>query len=132
VITSRLARAAATALIVSFTIAIAVPAQGTIRVVDRSRARGDFAVTSASGSVDEPRRLWVKVRARPNQGVHVTWIVTCSRAGDSGSRDGDFNATTPVRRLVKMPYRRPDSCTFAGSARLDDSGRLTLILQARV
>lgn len=119
-------------LALAVTLATATPAQAAIRVVDRQRARGDFAVTTASGSVDEPRRLWVKVNARPNQGVSVSWVVTCTRGFGAGSRDGDFDATTPVRRAVRMNYRMPDSCTFAASAQLDDSGRLTVTLLARV
>jgi hypothetical protein len=120
------------ALGASVIISTAVPAEATVRVVDRARARGDFAVAVASGSVDNPRRLWVKVKAQSNQGVYVAWTVVCSRGSGAGSRDGDFNATTPLRRRLRTPYRQPDSCSFSASAQLDESGRLTVILLARV
>jgi hypothetical protein len=121
---------------VGLTLAIALvtaaPAQAEIRVLDRARERGDAAQASAAGEVAEPNRLWVKVKARPSQRVHVDWMVTCSRGSGTGSRDGRFNARTPVRHLVGMPYRNPDSCTFVATAQLNVSGRLILILLARV
>ena len=119
-------------LTLAFAVGMSSPALAATHVVDRARAHGDFAVATASGSVDEPRRLWVKVYARPNQGVHVAWNVVCSRGSGAGSRDGAFNATTPVKRPVRMNYRRPDSCTFSAAAQLDDSGSITVILLARV
>jgi hypothetical protein len=121
---------------VGVTLAIALgtaaPTQAAIRVLDRARDRGGAAMASAAGEVAQPNRLWVKVKARPSQRVHVDWTVMCSRGSGTGSRDGRFNARTPVRRLVRMPYQSPDSCTFAATAQLDDSGRLILILLAGV
>lgn len=125
-------RVIACGVALAFAVGTASPAVAAIQVVDRARARGGYATATATGSVDEPRRLWVKVNARPNQRVVVIWSVECSRGGSVGSRDGDFIATTPVKRLVRMNYRRPDSCTFAATVVLNDSGRLTVTLLARV
>jgi hypothetical protein len=72
------------------------------------------------------------VKARPSQRVRVDWKVTCLRGSGTGSREGRFNARTPVRRRVQMPFRRPDSCSFVATAKLRDSGRLILILLAGV
>jgi hypothetical protein len=119
-------------LTLAIALATAAPAQAAIRVLDRARDRGGAPVASAAGEVTEPNRLWVKVKARPSQRVHVDWTVTCSRGNGTGSRDGRFNARTPVRRLVRRPYRRPDSCSFVATAQLGDSGRLILILLAGV
>ena len=128
----RVKRVISFGLALAFAVGTASPAVAAIRVVDRARARGNFAIATASGSVDEPRRLWVKVNARPNERVVVTWSVVCSRGSGAGSRDGDFNAMTPVKRPVRMNYRRPDSCTFAATAFLGGDGRLTVTLLARV
>src|SRR5262245_17985143 len=99
--------------LISFALALAIalgtasPASAAIRVVDRARARGDIAVASANGNVDEPRRLWVKVKAQPNQGVQVAWSLDCSQGNRDEFMDGDFVATTPATRKVRMPLARP-------------------------
>jgi hypothetical protein len=113
---------------------IATPAEARVVVVDRASARGDFAIAVASGNVDSPNALFVKVKSRPTgQRVDVFWNVVCSRGSGAGSRDGDFSGQTSIRRQVRMPYANPDSCTFAASAQLSDgSGRIVVILQARV
>lgn len=112
---------------------LAEPALADIIVVDRAVGRGDYAVATASGTVDEPRRLWVKVKARPNQRVDVYWITTCARGTGAGSRDGDFSGITPVKRRIGMSYRRPDSCSVAATAQLSGRGRkIVVIILARV
>jgi hypothetical protein len=107
-------------------------AAADIRSIGRCRARGDFAICVASGSVDNPSRLWVKVRSTPNQSVDGSWTVVCSRGFGAGSRDGNFSGVTPLKRRIRMPYTNPDDCTLSGSAQLSDSGRLVVILLARV
>jgi hypothetical protein len=112
---------------------MAEPAIADIVVVDRATARGDYAVATASGTVDNPRRLWVKVKARPNQRVDVYWLTVCSKGYGAGSKDGDFSGLTPLRKRIGMPYRRPDSCTVSASAQLSGRGRkIIVIILARV
>ncbi len=108
-------------------------ARADVRVIDKATARGDYAVATASGNVDRPARLWVKVKARPSQSVDVYWLVVCSKGLGAGSRDGDFTAVTPVKRVMRMPYRHPDSCTVSASAQLSGPGtRIVVVLLARV
>jgi len=113
-------------------LATAAPTQAAIRVIDRAVDRGDVPVVSAAGEAAQPNRLWVKVKAHRNKGVHVDWTVTCKSGTDQGSKDGKFNATAPVRRRVSVPLRQPDSCTLVATAKLLGSGKLVLILLARV
>jgi hypothetical protein len=110
----------------------AAPANATTKVIDRQTARGDYAVVVASGSVDNPNALFVKVKARPNQHVSVSWNDVCSKGYGAGSKDGSFSGVTPIKRRIKMPYTDPDSCSFAASGQLDNSGKIIVILLARV
>jgi hypothetical protein len=125
-------RLIAVGLTLAIALATAAPTQAAIRVVDRAVDRGAVAVVSAAGEVAQPDRLWVKVKAHRNKGVHVDWAVKCSSGTDEGSKDGKFNALAPVRRRVSVPLRHPDSCTFVATAKLLGSGKLVLILLARV
>jgi hypothetical protein len=112
---------------------LAGPALADVIVVDRAVGRGDYAVAVASGNVDRPRRLWVEVRARPNQRVDVDWVTVCSRGSGAGSRDGSFSGITPIRRRIRMSYRRPDGCTVSASAQLSGPGRrIVVVILARV
>jgi hypothetical protein len=114
-------------------LALAEPAWARIVRVDRAVARGDYAIAVAGGDVDRPRRIWVRVKADPNQRVDVSWTVVCSRGYGAGSRDGDFSAVTPFTRRLAMPYRRPDGCTVSAAASLSGRGnRIVVIILARV
>jgi hypothetical protein len=128
----RVKRLITVGLTLAIALATAAPTQAAIRVLDRARDRGAAAEASAAGEVVGPNRLWVKVKARPSQRVHVDWTVTCSLGSSDGSRNGRFSARTPFRHRVRMPFRHPDSCSFVATAQLDDSGRLILILLAGV
>lgn len=114
----------------------ATPASARTIEVDRARARssGGFASASATGTVDDPKALIVKVTSRPtNQPVRVIWNVFCGRGSVSGSRSGDFTVRTRIRKELKMPYADPDYCTFAATISLiHGRGRITVILLARV
>jgi hypothetical protein len=83
-------RVVVVALGLAFVSATAAPAEADIRVVGSSAGTGDFAVASSHGSVDEPWRLWVKVKARPKQSVYVAWTVVCSQESGAQSTDGDL------------------------------------------
>ena len=114
----------------------ATPASARTIEVDRGRARasGGFASASASGTVDDPKALIIKVTSRPtHQRVRVLWNVFCGRGSVSAARAGDFTMRTRIRKKLNMPYADPDYCTFAATISLSDGrGRITVILQARV
>jgi hypothetical protein len=41
-------------------------------------ASGDYAVAVSSGSVDDPKAIFVQVKSRPAQSVSGAWTVVCS------------------------------------------------------
>jgi hypothetical protein len=85
-------------------------------------ADGDYAVCTASGTANEPSRIYVHVAASPDQEVQVFWSTTCAKGDGAGGRSGQFAAGTPVRRLVRHPYAHPDSCIIAADAQLENGG----------
>jgi hypothetical protein len=99
--------------------------------IDNGTARGDFAVASASGNVDEPRKLLMRVRSRPPQEADANWAVTCSRKFGAGSKDGRFAGRTPIVKRLRMPYSKPDGCTVSGVAQLEEGGRVQVTLYAK-
>jgi hypothetical protein len=93
-------------------------------------ANGDYAVAAAAGNVDRPKAIYLRVKSRPHQKVTGSWLVICSRGYGAGSKDGDFQGQTPLVRRLKMPYKRPSSCTVSASAQLSDGGFLKVQLYA--
>ena len=94
------------------------------------RARGDFAICVAGGNVNRPLALYVYVSATPGQHVSGAWTVVCSKGLGAGSKSGSFSGRTTLRRYIRMPYRRPDSCTVSADAQLSHSGRLHVWIDA--
>jgi hypothetical protein len=102
----------------------------TSRVIGRSSASGDYAVTIASGTTKRPLAIKMRVLARPNQHVSVNWTLVCTKGFGAGSKSGSFSSGTPVTRAVRFPMRHPASCTVSAGAQLKRSGRVTVILIA--
>jgi hypothetical protein len=94
------------------------------RQVGSCRAQGDFAICSASGNVNHPLSLVVHVTSSPDQHISGAWDVVCGKGTGAGSKSGTLSGTTPFKRTVKMPYRRPDSCTVSADAQLGTGGKL--------
>jgi hypothetical protein len=110
---------------------VATPAQARVVVIDRGRGNGEFATASASGTVNNPEALIVKVTSRPtNQRVRVLWNVFCY--GPSGATAGDYVRRTTTEKQLRMPSPNPDSCTVSATLQLLGSGRVTVVLLARV
>jgi hypothetical protein len=100
-------------------------------VIDRDSKLGKHASAEASGESGRVDKLWVRVRASPNQRVTGSWTVAC-RSGTATSRDADnFGGRTPL--TIPLPdISFPDGvCTFVGDASLAGSGRVTVELLAR-
>jgi hypothetical protein len=100
--------------------------------IDRDSDTGRYATAIADGHADYPSRLWVKVRARPNQRVEVDWSLDCYDEGNRRSRSGDFRAITPVNRSLRIPYAEAEECFVNALASLANRGRVVVILLARV
>lgn len=101
------------------------------RVFGKATASGDYAIAIASGNVDRPRAILVRVTATPRQTVGVNWTVVCSKGFGAGSKSGAFKARAPVTRPVKLPMRQPDNCTASAGGSLDGSGRVVVSLIGR-
>jgi len=94
-------------------------------------AEGDYAICDAAGNATAPRDIYVHVTSSPDQSALVTWDVVCSKGDGAGSASGQFTATTPVRRIIRHPYTRPDSCTVAAGAQLNRRGHLKVWISYR-
>jgi hypothetical protein len=94
-------------------------------------AEGDFATCDADGTADDPVDIYAHVASSPRQQVTVFWDMTCSKGDGAGSSQGQFTATTTVRRLIHHPYTRPDQCSVAAAAQLSDGGSLHVWLSDR-
>jgi hypothetical protein len=105
-----------------------VAAQTALRVIARKSASGDYAIALAGGRAAKPTAMYLRVLARPNQGVSANWTMVCSKGLGAGSKSGGFKARTPVTRRLRMPMTRPSSCILSGSAQLNRSGRVTVLL----
>jgi hypothetical protein len=115
-------------------LAVAVPASAAtatrIKQVGSCTAQGDYATCDASGTVNRPRELIVHATSSPGQQVRVYWSMTCAKGMGAGSKSGQFTAATPLRRAMKMPYRRPSWCSVAAGAQLSDGGHLRVWISA--
>lgn len=119
--------------------ALATPASASatpFHFIKGCRAQGDYAICTASGSVNHPHSITVHVIARPGQHVSGAWSVVCTKGTGAGSKSGNFSGWASARsnltHKLKMPYRRPDSCTVAADAQLAHSGHIHLWLTAVV
>jgi hypothetical protein len=98
------------------------------------RAQGDFATCVAGGNVNHPHSITVHVIARPGQRVTGSWSMTCGKGsgagGPSGNLGGWASRRNPLSHKLRMPYRRPDSCSVAADAQLNHGGSLHVWLTA--
>jgi hypothetical protein len=94
-------------------------------------ADGDYAICDAAGNATAPHDIYVHVTSSPDQSALVTWDVVCSKGDGAGSASGQFTAPTPVRRVIRHPYARPDSCTVAAGAQLNRGGHLKVWISYR-
>ncbi len=126
----------------SAVLALAVPAlasQAHVGRVDNRtvrigscRSSGDFAICTASGSVNNPLYIRVHVDASPNQHISGDWSMVCSKGTGAGSTSGTVSGTTPRVKRLRMPFSNPDSCDVAADAQLSGNGSIYVYLTARV
>ena len=93
-------------------------------------ASGEYAIAVASGSVNRPRAIYVRVKSRPNQKATGAWNIVCSKGFGAGSRRGQLRGRTPFVRKLTMSYRHPSSCTASASAQLSSGGFVKVQLYA--
>ena len=135
----KLARVIALITCVGALLAVAVPVSAsqashrnrTIRI-GSCRISGDFATCEASGSVNNPIRIKVHVKAVPNQRFTGNWSMVCSKRNGAASSSGTVSGLTPRVKTLRMPFTNPDTCDVAAIASLNHRGSLHVYLTARV
>jgi hypothetical protein len=112
---------------------VATAALGGVRgkKIAQETANGEYAIAAAAGDADQPRALFLRVKSRPKQTVSGSWLIVCSRGSGAGSKSGDFEGKTTLVRKLRMPYKKPSSCTVSASAQLDEGGFLKVQLYAK-
>jgi hypothetical protein len=107
----------------------------TVRHLGSCRTQGDFAICTASGSVNHPSSIHVHVSASPGQHVSGAWNVVCSKGTGAGSKSGTFSGhasvAVPLTHLLRQNYKHPDSCIAAADAQLGTGGHLHVWITAR-
>jgi hypothetical protein len=101
------------------------------RVIGRKSTAGDFAVAAASGSIDRPALVRIRVLTTPAQPVQVTWKLRCTKGKGAATRQGQFRAQTPATRRPLFPMTKPRRCSLSASAQLERQGTVTVTLFGR-
>jgi hypothetical protein len=115
-------------LCAAFLVAAATSSTAIAKTIDKSSSSGDYAIASASGTVKHPKTIKVKVTAKPNQKVTVSWTMVCSRGLNAGSKSGQYKARTPTTRALKKPMSNADDCIVSANAQLDSGGHVTIAI----
>jgi hypothetical protein len=137
-VSALLTAAASVSLAVSPIVLAAAPASSSVtpaaHFIGGCRAQGDYAICTASGNVNHPHSISVHVIARPGQHVSGAWSMVCSKGTGAGSKSGNFSGWAGIKNnlnhKLRMPYRRPDSCSVAADAQLAHGGRIHVWLTA--
>lgn len=113
------------ALVVAAAAALALPATArAAEVIDTARAKGDFAIAIASGTVADPGLIKVRVTPSPRQKWTGNWNMVCSNDEGAGSKQGSFSGRRARTITLRKPMRDATSCTVAASASLSRGGRI--------
>jgi hypothetical protein len=100
----------------------AAPSEAALRVLRRHTNYGDYELVAAHKRVEDPRALYFKVKASPNQMVQVSWSTICSKGDSTRMRRGYSDVITPFERRVPMSFRAPDDCLFDVAAQMTGEG----------
>jgi hypothetical protein len=80
--------------------------------LDRDSAHGKHAHAHVDGSMRKPRKIFVKVKARPAQVVESNWGIGCFRSdGTSDSRSATTKKQTPFIETLRFPFHKPNDCS---------------------
>ena len=105
----------------------AAPRSVTVKVV---RKVGNHARASATGIVDRPAAVAIRVSAAPRQRVVVTWGLACPKTnkGTDSGIGGSYVTIPPNVRALRLPRRKIAFCAVRGDARLTRKGRVKVTL----
>ena len=106
--------------------ALASPAHA--EVVGSASGSGDYANAIASGTINYPSTVRVRVSVKPSQTVKVNWNATCSRGMSAKGRTGNFTLNGSATRTLRMPLGNADMCIVAAGTMLEGSGRVTVAI----
>ena len=106
---------------------------GPLTLIKKS-VEGGTPIAYATGKVNNPRHLFVRVSADPSLSMEVLWNVTCAKGAKGKFPAGEFIAKAPIDRKLKKGFKRPDNCTIDVQAAYADAtqvGAITIELRAR-
>jgi len=99
------------------------PPAGKEFTIDSDRDEKDYAIAQASGAVDTPERIAVRIGAAPKQPVAVNVSVTCTQRNEAAKTNlATFSVTPPHTRDLKLPVSDAVSCTATANAQLTQAG----------
>ncbi|MDX6677720.1 MAG: hypothetical protein QOE31_1772 [Solirubrobacteraceae bacterium] len=97
----------------------------SLRSVAQKRSQGKYATAQASGIIDQPKEIWLRLSAAPKQQVTGQWNVSCG----AGATDSDtFTVTPPNLQKLRIPGKKADSCIAGANAQLEKTGRLKVTI----
>lgn len=127
-------RGAAVVAALAVLAAAAAPADAA-RLTRRAQASasGQYAVITATATVDRPRQIQVRVTSNRRQRADINWSMVCTQGFGAGLKDGDATRRLPARLNLRFPARpsRLSSCTVSALAQIGGSGRVTVAIWAR-
>ena len=87
-------------------------------LLDEARREGRLAVAQARGTVLEPSRVRIRVRAAPRQTVTVNYQLGCYRNRRAKVGRGSYRTRPPNTRAVPVPMSGAKSCIVTAGAQL--------------
>jgi hypothetical protein len=87
-------------------------------LLDEARREGRLAVAQARGTVLEPSRIRIRVRAAPRQTVTVNYQLGCYRNRRARVGRGSYRTRPPDTRAVSLPMSGAKSCIVTAGAQL--------------
>jgi hypothetical protein len=96
-----------------------------------SKASGDYATTTATGTATRPKAIYVAVATGPRQAVRVEWTMTCSKGASASGKSGHFTTSSSAKHKIPMPFSKPTDCIVAAGGQLPGSGKLTISIYQR-
>jgi hypothetical protein len=88
------------------------------RTVAKGSSSGQYAIASASGTINNPGTIRVEVTSSPSESVLVSWTMVCSHGLSAGTKSGQFKAHTTVLRTIPKPMEHPSQCIVSMNAQL--------------
>jgi hypothetical protein len=97
----------------------------SLRTLAVKRSTGDSAAVNVGALTRKPGEIHLRVSAAPKQKVTVNWTLAC---GIGATAQGDYEATPPDTRKLKLPKKNPRTCVASASSQIDGQGRLKLAI----